>query len=235
MDESERIAAEYLRSVGFVDIKYEPDGNVPPDFLVEGRIAVEVRRLNQNAVTVDGKTEGLEETFFPLWQRMGRYLPTLGPSTGGECWYIGVDFNRPLESWQIVEPKIRSALLAFMAAPSRVPRTIAITEHLTIDLFSAGRSYDSFFVLGGGSDDDSGGFVIAEVRRNLELCITEKELKIEPFRKKYDEWWLVLPDHIGHGLDIEDRRHFQLLPPVRHRWAKVVLVNPHNPSHGFEV
>ena len=53
MDESERIASEYLATLGFNDIQYEPDGNVPPDFVLNKTIAVEVRRLNQNFVEKD--------------------------------------------------------------------------------------------------------------------------------------------------------------------------------------
>jgi len=44
---------------------YEPDGNTPPDFLVNGTIAVEVRRLNQNEIIESGH-RGLEVTTFPL-------------------------------------------------------------------------------------------------------------------------------------------------------------------------
>jgi len=51
MDSSETLAKEYLRFLGYTDIIYEPDGNIPPDFLVNGRIAVEVRRLNQNLLS----------------------------------------------------------------------------------------------------------------------------------------------------------------------------------------
>ena len=47
MDSSERIAYQYLSHQGFSDVAYEPDGNVPPDFLLNGRIAVEVRRLRK--------------------------------------------------------------------------------------------------------------------------------------------------------------------------------------------
>ncbi len=81
MDNSERLVEHYLRSLGYLDIVYEPDGNVPPDFLVNRHIAVEVRRLNQNVRSVTGDLEGIEEVFVPLWQAMKRYLPTLGPST----------------------------------------------------------------------------------------------------------------------------------------------------------
>jgi len=50
-DPSETQARRYLEHLGCKDIVYEPDGNVPPDFVVDGRIGVEVRRLNQNEHT----------------------------------------------------------------------------------------------------------------------------------------------------------------------------------------
>jgi len=52
----ERIAFEHLRQRGVdaQDIEFEPDGNVTPDFLVRGEVAVEVRRLNQHGQTPDG-------------------------------------------------------------------------------------------------------------------------------------------------------------------------------------
>jgi hypothetical protein len=57
MDNSELIVSKYLASVHGDNFVYEPDGNTPPDFLVDQRIAVEVRRLNQNVVH-DGKHGG---------------------------------------------------------------------------------------------------------------------------------------------------------------------------------
>ena len=44
MDRSEQVAMKHLLFCGFSTVVYEPDGNVPPDFLVDGSIAVEVRR-----------------------------------------------------------------------------------------------------------------------------------------------------------------------------------------------
>ena len=48
MKQEEKWVEEYLTHRGFRDIVYEPDGNVPPDFLIDGKIAIEVRRLNQH-------------------------------------------------------------------------------------------------------------------------------------------------------------------------------------------
>ena len=235
MDTSEQLVESYLHSLGYSEIAYEPDGNVPPDFLVNRHIAVEVRRLNQNVKSVTGKTQGIEETFVPIWQAMRRYLPSLGPSINGESWFIGIRIRRPLEPWQTLKPLVRSALQQFMQTQRRQSMTIAVTRHFEIVIRSAGTSHASFFLLGSGLDFDAGGFVLAQVLQNLKLCIAEKEKKIAPYRHKYPVWWLVLPDHIGHGLDAEDQQQFRGLPPLAHSWDKVVLVNPTKPSHAFEV
>ena len=55
MNDSEKSVYEYLTSLGLGAVVYEPDGKVPPDFSVDGRTAVEVRRLNQNEDTAGGQ------------------------------------------------------------------------------------------------------------------------------------------------------------------------------------
>lgn len=110
MDKSEQLVDRYLRSLGHESVIYEPDGNIPPDFLVDGRIAVEVRRLNQNFTTSAGENVALEKLSIPLWKKIKALLPTLGPSIHGESWYIGISFHRQVEPWRSLEPKIRKAL-----------------------------------------------------------------------------------------------------------------------------
>ena len=46
MNAAELIAEKYLQHIGHELVEFEPDGNVTPDFLVNKRVAVEVRRLN---------------------------------------------------------------------------------------------------------------------------------------------------------------------------------------------
>ena len=43
----EKIAETYFKSIGFKNIVFEPKGNRTPDFVIDGEIAIEVRRLNQ--------------------------------------------------------------------------------------------------------------------------------------------------------------------------------------------
>ncbi|MFM8900143.1 MAG: hypothetical protein ACKOF9_09380 [Burkholderiales bacterium] len=178
MDVSEQLAERYLRSLNLGAVTYEPDGNVPPDFLVGTDIAVEVRRLNQNYEFPDGSRQGLEQLAIPLWKRFRNHLPTLGKSVNGECWYVGLDFRRPLEEWNTLRPLIEAELHAFMARPLRSETTLKITPNLSLDLIRSGKDHGSFFLLGASRDDDSGGWVMGEIEKNLRLCIAEKEKKI---------------------------------------------------------
>ena len=53
---------------------------------------------------------------------------------------------------------------------------------------------------------------------------------------KYPEWWLVFEDRIGYGvLDESDRKDLQEQVRVEHPWSKIIVVNPLNPTTGFEL
>lgn len=93
LDSSERLVEAYLKGLAFQDVRYEPDGNVPPDFLCDGRVAVEVRRLNQNHDDGTGRgLRGLEEAAIPLWRRVRDYLTGLGAApASGQSWYVFID------------------------------------------------------------------------------------------------------------------------------------------------
>ena len=92
-----------------------------------------------------------------------------------------------------------------------------------------------FFLLGGFSDYDSGGFTLAETIRSLKVIIPEKEAKVAPYKKRYPTWWLVLINHISYRLNEEDLCEIRKSPPVEHSFDKVVLVNPLDTSHGTEI
>lgn len=236
MDASERLALQYLESLAIGPVEYEPDGNIPPDFLVDGRIAVEVRRLNQNHEGPDGTYKGLEDLWFSLWPRLKKHLPSLGPSCAGECWYACIDFSRPLDDWKTLRPRLDFALQSFMTNPERQQTTIQITPNFAVDLLRSGKDHGSFFVLGASSDNDSGGWVMGEVERNLRLCIEEKERKIAPYRMKYSDWWLVLADYIDYSMDPEDRETFrsEIMPTIPHAFGKIVLIDPRDHRRAFE-
>ncbi len=85
MNDSETTVCEYLKSLRIGSVRYEPDGNVPPDFLVDGRVAVEARRLNEHE-EVNGIPRGLEVTAKPLHRAMVKALRASGPPDGHRSW-----------------------------------------------------------------------------------------------------------------------------------------------------
>ena len=73
----------FLLRQGFSRVEYEPLGpSHAPDFLVDGRIAVEVRRLDQNVETVEGP-RSLEHVAVPLNRLTTRVCRALGPPVAG--------------------------------------------------------------------------------------------------------------------------------------------------------
>lgn len=235
MNDSERTIHHYLTTLRLGEVRYEPDGNVPPDFLIDGRIAVEARRLNQNE-EISGSFRGLEVTSTPLHSLVTKVLADSGPAAGGHSWFVMYTVWRPLPPWRELEALLRAAVLEFSQRLNDPPLDMRPHQSLRLRFFAASEPHDTLLVLGGSSDHDSGGFVVAELVRNLELCIPEKTRKIEVVRHKYTEWWLAFEDRIAYGaLDANDAAQLRSMLRVSHGFHKILLVNPLVPQQAIEI
>jgi len=218
----EQVAEKYLRHLGFADIVFEPEGvKKAPDFLVDNRIAVEVRRLNQNIEPPKTctKLQGLEKDAFALQNRMKRLLLSLGPPTGPHCWYVHLRFRRPIPDWKSLEVVLRHRLQLYRDSSSLDSNVIEPCENVHLRLVPTRKHHSHAFHLSGSTDWDSGGWLMPELERNLKLCIEEKTIKVAAIRAKYLEWWLVFLDTISYGYAEGVK-----LPP--HDGDKIILVNP---------
>lgn len=235
MDATEKLVDDHLKHRGYTDVVYEPDGNIPPDFLVNGTIAVEVRRLNQNHS--DGvATKGLEEVAIPLWNKVKVLLASMGPPTDDESWFVHFRFTRPVEQWKTLEPKLRAGLEAFSKASVK-SRTIAASgQGFELEVFCrTSKSHSNMFVMAGGSDQESGGWLLSEMESNINYCASQKSRKIKKVRSKYPQWWLALVDHIGYGLGDFDRDMFRDQVSIQHDWDKIILIDPRDHRRSFEI
>lgn len=236
MDRSEAIAEKFLGSLGFENIVFEPDGNVPPDFLCDSKIAVEVRRLNQHQQLANGKIKSLDETSIPFVLRLKNELKTFGPPTSEFSWFVIFHFNRPLANWKNLQPQISEYLKAFQSSASPDNCTLTVSSAFEIVLVKASNVVENhYFAFGGFSDRDSGGWLIYEIEKNLKIVIEEKTKKISKFRHKYSEWWLVLPDHIGYGLNEFDRNAFREHVEIESIWDKIILIDPRDGDRAYEI
>ncbi len=153
MDTSEKLADAYFNYRGFNSVVFEPRGkSKPPDFLLEGRIAVEVRRLNRNEVATSPtqKHRGLEEVVIPAWERIKQLLPSLGaPPTAGVTWFIEIKHSGPRIPWPQLQRAVRKCLEAFRDSAPQNITTIRLFENFTLRLFPAGGPHSDCFVMGG--------------------------------------------------------------------------------------
>lgn len=230
-DASEALAKKFLSHVGRKEIVYEPRGrDTPPDFLVDGRIAVEVRRLNKN-FAIGSKFEGIEEGSWPRITALEKLLCSLGPPTHGASWFVSCRFSRSdarskkhwQEHWRKLKPEVRAALKGFINGPKHDNATLAFGTGYELKIQRAGNLHPTFFVLGGFTDKESGGWVVDEIERNLRICIEEKTKDITNLRLMYSECWLVFADHIGYG---HARDLFDEPTCLSHSWDEIILVNP---------
>lgn len=237
MDRSEQVIYAHLQHRGVADIRCEPDGNVPPDFVVNQRVAVEARRLNQREDLPDA-FRGLEETAIPFGRTMRQVLDAFGPPRAGISWFVSYTFRRPLAARPAMVRALTEALEQFASEPEPTRRRVSVASTVTLRFSVASKQHATMFVLGGSADHDGGGFVLAELVRDVSICIDEKSRKISPYRARYPEWWLMFADEIAYGsLDAGDIEEFRALMEIRkdHNWDKIVLVNPLDAARAIEL
>lgn len=235
MKREEELVAAYLAHCGCSDIVYEPDGNIPPDFLVNGHVAVEVRRLNQNFCTED-RYEGVEETAIPTYHRIKAVASEFGPPTGDASYFLNYTISRPLENSRTLLPKLRNTLEAFRRGYYEEDIEIAVGRGLVVDFFRASKLHTTMFLVGAWSDWETGGFVVSEMAENLKICIEEKSAKIKTVASKYPQWWLVLVDMISYGfLNVDEQDQLRKYVERPNCWDKIIIVNSENYAQAFEL
>ena len=197
----------------------------PPDYVVDGQHAVEVRRLNQT-IEVAGQFKGEEQSRITLKKAVEKVLGRFGPSSEGQCWIVDCeyDFSKPLPKTGIVREEVRKALQPL----SRPCSDDIIEQHrseyldydkhadeldhlnhphlclpcgicLALVAIDALESTASKFVLQNVSGREGIG-IAHELINVIPTYIAEKSHKIRKKNKinNYEDWWLLLIDHICH-------------------------------------
>jgi len=235
MNRAEEIVENYLKSLGFKDIVFEPDGNIPPDFSIAGRIAVEVRRLNQNFFTED-EVQGLEKIRISLFKLLKTSTSEFDSQYKGNSYWVSIGFGRPIGSGKTVRRAIRKALTDFLIKPFPLPSRLKVTENIYLDIDVRSESVEGrVFIFAGGTDRESGGFKLAEFKKNFDHCMKEKSKKIRAHLEKYTSWWLVLVDRIAYGFDEGEKEEIKSMVNVNSCWDKVIVLDSLNGNIILEI
>lgn len=175
-------------------MKFEPDGNIPPDFSVASTIGVEVRRLNQNYFDGDD-AEGLEEQSIPLEQGFRRVLSSFDTKFDGHSYWVGIIYQRPVRGGgRSVGSDITEALESFLKGDRTTPSVLQANENIQLVIRPSSSTRGPLFRRAISVDDDYGGSDVQVYSENIAHCIHEKERKVLPFKSRYSEWWLLLVD-----------------------------------------
>jgi hypothetical protein len=231
LDDTEKIVESLLSSAGHI-CAFEPNGNVPPDFLLDGQVAVEVRRLNQNFVQ-GTEYEGLETAEASIFSRMQYLLQTFGPPIDDQSWWISYTISRPMPKWKEIERRLRPFLADIASSMPEDQKEIEFSGGFSVDAMPANIRLSQLFQIGGYNDFQAGGFVVAELIENINLCIAEKTRKIARVADRYSEWWLVLVDFTKLGPDREDLEQLREHVLIPSMWKRVAIVSPDSPDQAF--
>lgn len=228
VDEFEEHARRFLEAQGHA-VTFEPDGNVPPDFLVDGSVAVEVRRLNRNRRLENGSLEGLEQARNRIYGRTRKVCESLGVGSG-DRFYVRPCIVRPTPDLGVFARELRALLLEVRKAVPVDLMTATLQESgVEIRIKPRQAPHPNQFVPE-GYRDPGGAFFGHALVENLRFCIEEKTAKVAGHRHKYPEWWLVLVDCVALAFDDDDYARFQAETQIEHGWDRVLLISPKEPK-----
>lgn len=220
----EQLVFDCLQKQGFTDVVFEPDGNVPPDLLVNGKIAVEVRRLNQN-ISSEAGYEGLEQTEYKVHSIVKGIMDSFPMVPDSNGVFVGYHFQRPLPPLNELKKVIKEILTQHLKDPL-LKKEYSIGNNFELELFPASNKLNKFYKYGLSSDGDSGGFVIGLIHENLKIILEEKEGKVKNFKPRYPEWWIGLVDNVGYVMDDYDLKQFYELPKLTTSFDRILIVSP---------
>jgi len=234
VNQEEKIAERFLIDQGYKSIEFEPLGNSkPPDFLINGDIAIEVRRLNKHVNTTDKiePIENLEFEFVPKFKNLLRELeqPDLPYSIG-----VTLQYRRPLKMSKQLLTELKKSITV-TSQSKRFGVDVKFNDQITYILFKANGRSDQTYKLIIESDLDKGG-IIQDARYDaLKISIPEKIEKLKNIRNLYSEFWLILIDDIFSRVDESTKWDLQRYPKIESDFSRIIMISKSDPSQWVDI
>lgn len=224
----EEIAKAYFKFLGYEDIVYEPNGNRTPDFLVNGEIAIEVRRLNQFY-----KQKPLENVWYNISPKIIKVIESFKKENYVKSFFVGIKFKRPIKLNSSILNHIDKVLTNHPETREDQVRYF-ISENLQLSLFPCEKRYETPYLLGSITDYDEGGFVFGNIYNSLKIIISLKSEIVEPYKSEYSTWWLALVDNIGQGLSKDEMKQLKRSIDFDLKFDRVYIIsNLRNNQGGY--
>ena len=198
-------AQQWLESQGYTDILDLSIANLdPPDFVVNNRIGVEVRRLSWMTDT-NRHNQAAEELEKPLEAMISTILEEAGEPPGGYNVYLSCNLLRDtLPQAEVTKKLVGQAVDEFVDILSDALQSGKSPVHWWTQL-ECGLSIHFASVLTSGTGKFTldqveaatalRGWVDGDSIDNINRCIMDKTDKIKDIVHLCPVWWLVLVDH----------------------------------------
>jgi len=196
----------YLRNLS-TDIIREPIKNRTPDFLMDHNIAVEVRRLNQSFTNSFGKVEGLETGEHKIVDTIEHCCKSYIKGPTDRTYALVLTFERGIGNSQQLKSMFHDAIEKFEYEGEPDIFQTFLSKNVRMKILPCKMRGDYKYGIGSLSDLNSGGMLNSLYTSEIQRCMNEKSIKIQPVFNLYPTWWLVFVDHIfmfEDHVDIED-------------------------------
>ncbi|WP_088210561.1 hypothetical protein [Shewanella sp. Shew256] len=197
----EVLVANLLAKHGF-DVIYEPDGNIPPDILLDGRIAVEVTRLNK-LICINGQYRRIDDDASSIIGVLKKSINSSNDSLPPR-YRVSAHVRRPFGNARKLSRNVSNALAnaekrLLSGSKEFVREYVPNTNGMSLFVRKSPLQHSEGFLLTGVSDLDAAYHDASTILESVRYCISEKESKVKNYLERYPEWWLVLSDTITYG------------------------------------
>ena len=194
----ENLIAELFRGQGY-SLKIEPDGNVPPDLVLNDKIAVEVTRLSK-IINIDSSSRSIDNDSSSVTAKLKKAINSSKNNDAQPHKYsVIATIKRPFGNLK----KVASALKVKLQEINNLEFTenkirIEISQSISIIISKRNIDGGNGFLLTGIIDLDAAYHDKEIMLESVNFCHTSKAKKVEPFLERYNDWWLVLSDTISY-------------------------------------
>jgi len=224
MNREEQIANELLHNLNEGKVIFEPNGfSKSPDFSLNEKIGIEVRRLNKQ-INCGDEIHPIEEAKYPFLRKFDRLLLDIENSDLEFSIGVNISFKRPIILDKKLVKKIKDSIRnSTLNGAFGIPTFV--NENIKYELIKGnGRSNTTYFRYI-THDLDQGGTVQDSRYLALQVAIQEKESKMRAFKNDYSEIWLILVDEIFSRVDYTFKQDLQRFEEIKSSFNRIIVIS----------
>ena len=234
MKQEEKLVEQFLEEHGFKTIYFEPLGeSKPPDFRIDGNIAVEVRRLNKH-VAVNNTIQPIEDLEYKFVPKFRKLLDSMDDSELDYSIAVTLRYKRPIKLSKELLKGIKNSILKSTNL-ELFGVEIEYNKQIKYELYKGNVKTEKTYNLVIWSDFDKGGTVQDARYEATKICINEKTEKLIDLKDKFSALWLILVDDIFSRVDYTTKQDFERFPKIESIFERVIIVSRINSKNWVDL